>query len=291
MAEDRSLPRRHVAESPTNDESPVPFLASASSESEAYSTPIPRLQAYTIGWICALQKEYQAACRMLDEDFTRPQLIGFSDNNTYAFGKRLSNGYFERTCQLNSPPNALLGAVQEMERLHDDPNKLDRIADHMKRMDNMPKYQRPGQDRLYCADYEHRRANDNEENEENCSNCESNRLVQREERRSIREVEVHYGTIASGNSVMRDAEMRDRHAKDRELNVLCFEMEAAGVVNNLPCMTIRGICDYSDSHKNDNWQNYAALAAAAYARELLIVLNPQNVVVMPPWDAEMKRCM
>jgi nucleoside phosphorylase len=369
MAEDRSLPRRHVAESPTNDESPVPFLASASSESEAYSTPIPRLQAYMIGWICALQKEYQAACRMLDEEFTRPQLIGFSDNNTYAFGriglhyvvvgclpmgrtgnnsaasvardmvrsfpslkfalmvgigggaptkkrdirlgdvvvgvpegkqsgvvqydfgKRLSNGYFERTGQLNSPPNALLGAVQEMERLHDDPNKLDRIADHMKRMDNMPKYQRPGQDRLYCADYEHRRANDNEENEENCSNCESNRLVQREERRSIREVEVHYGTIASGNSVMRDAEMRDRHAKDRELNVLCFEMEAAGVVNNLPCMTIRGICDYSDSHKNDNWQNYAALAAAAYARELLIVLNPQNVVVMPPWDAEMKRCM
>jgi nucleoside phosphorylase len=68
-------------------------------------------------------------------------------------------------------------------------------------------------------------------------------------------------------------------------------MEAAGVVNNLPCMTIRGICDYSDPHKNDNWQNYAALAAAAYARELLIVLNPQNVVVMPPWDAEMKSCM
>ena len=43
----------------------------------------------------------------------------------------------------------------------------------------------------------------------------------------------HYGLIASGNSLMRNVRMRDRLG-DRH-NVLCFEMEAAGVVNSIPC--------------------------------------------------------
>jgi len=38
---------------------------------------------------------------------------------------------------------------------------------------------------------------------------------------------------------------------------------------DFPCIIIRGICDYADSHKNKQWQGYAALAAAAYAKELL----------------------
>jgi nucleoside phosphorylase len=334
--------------------------------------PAP-IEAYTVGWICALQEEYQAACRMLDEELDGPEAIGANDNNTYAFGrigghyvvigclpmgrvgnnnaasvardmvrsfpslkfalmvgigggaptkkrdirlgdvvvsvpdgkqsgvvqydfgKMLSNGYFERTGQLNAPPNVLLGAVQEIKRLHDDPRKPDRMTEHMRRMDDMPGYQRPGQDRLYRADYEHRdqhrdQDSDEDEDEENCPNCESNGLAQRQDRKSFREVNVHYGTIASGNAVMKDAKTRDRYAKDRELNVLCFEMEAAGLMNNLPCLVIRGICDYSDSHKNDDWHKYAALAAAAYAMELLIVLKPQNVVVMPSWDAKIDRC-
>jgi len=55
--------------------------------------------------------------------------------------------------------------------------------------------------------------------------------------------------------------------------MLCFEMEAAGLMNQLPCLVIRGICDYSDSHKNKDWQGYAALAAAAYAKILLSVVS------------------
>jgi hypothetical protein len=46
-------------------------------------------------------------------------------------------------------------------------------------------------------------------------------------------------------------------------------MEAAGMMNQLPCLIIRGICDYGDSHKNDQWQRYASATAAAYAKELL----------------------
>jgi nucleoside phosphorylase len=41
------------------------------------------------------------------------------------------------------------------------------------------------------------------------------------------------------------------------------------LMNNFPCLVIRGICDYADSHKNDVWHRYAAVTAAAYAKEFL----------------------
>jgi nucleoside phosphorylase len=59
---------------------------------------------------------------------------------------------------------------------------------------------------------------------------------------------IHYGLVASANQLMKDAGIRDRLAAEKD--VLCFEMEAAGLMNHFPCLVIRGICDYSDSHKN-----------------------------------------
>jgi hypothetical protein len=85
---------------------------------------------------------------------------------------------------------------------------------------------------------------------------------------------IHYGTIASGNQVIKDAKERDQLG--RELNAICVEMEAAGLVNNFPCIVVRGICDYADSHKNDEWQNYAAAAAAAYAKWFLGYVPPHQ---------------
>jgi WD40 repeat protein len=71
---------------------------------------------------------------------------------------------------------------------------------------------------------------------------------------------------------MRDGHLRDYLAKNHG-DILCFEMEAAGLMNQVPCLVIRGICDYADSHKNKNWQKYAAFTAAAYARLLLSVVT------------------
>jgi len=51
--------------------------------------------------------------------------------------------------------------------------------------------------------------------------------------------------------------------------ILCFEMEAAGLMNSFPCAVIRGVSNYADEFKDDVWQKYAAMAAAAYAKELL----------------------
>jgi nucleoside phosphorylase len=57
-------------------------------------------------------------------------------------------------------------------------------------------------------------------------------------------------------------------------------MEAAGLVDHIPCVAIRGICDYSDTHKNDLWQGYAAATAAAYAKELLGVILAAKLPLM-----------
>jgi hypothetical protein len=50
-------------------------------------------------------------------------------------------------------------------------------------------------------------------------------------------------------------------------------MEAAGLMDDFPCLMVRGICDYADSHKNKYWQPYAAATAAAYAKELLHIIS------------------
>jgi nucleoside phosphorylase len=83
--------------------------------------------------------------------------------------------------------------------------------------------------------------------------------------------EVHYGLIASGNKVIKNAQLRDDLREKH--GIICFEMEAAGLMNALPVAVIRGVSDYADSHKNDEWQPYAAAAAAAYARGLLDVFG------------------
>jgi len=87
---------------------------------------------------------------------------------------------------------------------------------------------------------------------------------------------VHYGTIASGNQVIKDGVTRDMLSSELG-GVLCFEMEAAGLMNNFSCLVIRGICDYSDSHKNKSWQHYAAATAAACAKEILSLIPALEV--------------
>jgi nucleoside phosphorylase len=204
---------------------------------------------------------------------------GFGGVIQYDLGKKLQDGRFQKTGQLNAPPEKLLGAIPEVQRLYNDKRKPDRIAEHIQRMGDMEDYQRPAVDRFYKSDYLH-------VDGPTCEQCDSSFLVDRQERRHRRIVRVHYGNIASGNTVLKDAIMRDAYANNSDLNILCFEMEAAGLMNNLPCLVIRGICDYCDTHKNDDWHKYAALTAAAYARELLLVLRPQRVDAMPSWAVQ-----
>jgi nucleoside phosphorylase len=89
--------------------------------------------------------------------------------------------------------------------------------------------------------------------------------------------EVWYGTIAAATQLIKDATIRDELIAEK--NVLWFEMEAGGVTNHFLCLVVRGICDYSDTHKNDAWQGYAAMVAAVYAKRLLQTIPPRTVEV------------
>ncbi|KAJ5733316.1 Pfs NACHT and Ankyrin domain protein [Penicillium manginii] len=101
-----------------------------------------------------------------------------------------------------------------------------------------------------------------------CQGCDTAGEVYRDPRDTA-DPDIHYGTIASGNTLVKDASTRDSIVADLGKDFICFEMEAAGLMNHFPCLVIRGICDYADSHKNDRWQRYASATAAAYSKELL----------------------
>ncbi|KAL3305280.1 phosphorylase superfamily protein [Colletotrichum asianum] len=78
---------------------------------------------------------------------------------------------------------------------------------------------------------------------------------------------IFIGQVASGDTVMKSGKRRDEVA--REHNVIAFEMEGAGVWDQVPCLVVKGVCDYADSHKNKVWQPYAAAVAAATTKALL----------------------
>jgi nucleoside phosphorylase len=74
---------------------------------------------------------------------------------------------------------------------------------------------------------------------------------------------------------MKDVTVQDKFRIKK--NILYFEMEAVRLVNHFLCLVIRGICDYSDSHKNKEWQGYVAMTAAVYAKDLLYQIPPTKV--------------
>ncbi|KAK6352549.1 hypothetical protein TWF730_009373 [Orbilia blumenaviensis] len=92
--------------------------------------------------------------------------------------------------------------------------------------------------------------------------------------REIQQPYVHIGAVGSGDTVMRSSQERDRLA--REEDIIGFEMEGAGVWDNLSCIIVKGVCDYCDSHKNKNWQNFASATAAAAMKALLERYNQSD---------------
>ena len=192
------------------------------------------------------------------------------------FGKMEHDG-FKRTGSLNKPPRPLLQAVQDLKTVH--LTDGDGLADHLSKMvQNKPRmaqtftHRGTEYDYLYEATYSHAGG-------ETCDRCDTRQTVRRQPRTTL-DPRIHYGNIASGNEVINDGQTRDRIAKEQ--GVICFEMEAAGLMDSFPCLVIRGICDYADSHKNKQWQPYAAAAAAAFTKELLGVIKKQGVDELEP---------
>lgn len=95
-------------------------------------------------------------------------------------------------------------------------------------------------------------------------------------RQPVNAPHIHYGCILSGNRVIKSAHYRDSLVRSH--NAIAIEMEAAGIMNKLPVGVIRGISDFADAEKADEWQMYAAATAAAYAKEIVICLQPAGTL-------------
>ncbi|KAI9768652.1 MAG: hypothetical protein M1839_003987 [Geoglossum umbratile] len=199
----------------------------------------------------------------------------------YDFGKTIQNQSFQHTRFLNQPPTVLQTAVNGLKAQYErEGHPLEAAINTIlnKKLRLQKKYKRPdsSNDRLYRSGVTHP-PNNETSCMVVCGNDPSN-LISRPERTEEEDnPAIHYGTIASANQLMKDASVRDKLVAEKD--ILCFEMEAAGLVNHFPCLVIRGICDYSDSHKNKEWQGYAAMVAAAYAKDLLCRISPKRVEV------------
>ncbi|OAA44086.1 WD domain protein [Beauveria brongniartii RCEF 3172] len=191
----------------------------------------------------------------------------------YDMGKMQQETGWERIGSVNLPPADLLSVVQFLgSRRNKLSNQMQTFIKKMIERDSsleeVSEHQGEAHDRLFNADYVHRTGNPD------CSSCDPSQEIPRPIRKSTLP-EIHYGVILSGNSVVKDAKQRDMIAMTTKQDCICFEMEAAAIVSQLPCLVIRGICDYADSHKNDVWQKYAAATAAAYAKILICNLDPR----------------
>ncbi|OCK77257.1 purine and uridine phosphorylase, partial [Lepidopterella palustris CBS 459.81] len=172
------------------------------------------------------------------------------------------------------PSQALLGAVINLRSRHMQkpgtriPQFLRELRERLEEHE-LPEFKDPGpeNDHLYDDDYLHLYGDGL------CEGlCDEKRSKLRNERgaKAWRKEDtpfIHYGTIGSSNAlVISGAKRNELYEKHR---AICFEMESAGVMNDVQCLVIRGICDYADSHKNKKWQKYAAATAAACAKEIL----------------------
>ncbi|KAF2220404.1 hypothetical protein BDZ85DRAFT_275525 [Elsinoe ampelina] len=201
----------------------------------------------------------------------------------FDMGKRLPDGTFKITSHLDNPPSPLRAALNGLRSKHDiEGNCIQTMVDQaLTKIFKRSKYSRPPQetDRLFSRNSLHR-SDQWDDCSDTCSGPDTLIVP-----RNIRGEEddnpaIHYGPIGSSNTLLRDASERDELARIH--HILCIEMEAAGLMNHWPCLVIRGICDYADSHKNKRWQGYAAMTAAAYAKSLLLRLPADKVEEFQP---------
>lgn len=224
--------------------------------------------------------------RHLDEDIRLGDVVvsrpgaGSGSIIQFDYGKARLDGEWEPKRTLNNTPIVLLEALSRLQSNHiRGRSKIQAFLVDMltknpylrnaKKKERRFVHQGFGNDQLFSASYSHVEG-------PTCDKCDPYEKVQRDKRLTIEPL-IHYGTIASGNVVVKDASFRDKIAEFAGSDCICIEMEAAGLMKNFPCLVIRGICDYADSHQNKRWQPYASATAAAYAKELLGYIPMKNL--------------
>ncbi|KAB8234347.1 purine and uridine phosphorylase [Aspergillus alliaceus] len=104
--------------------------------------------------------------------------------------------------------------------------------------------------------------------------CDEKQVSRRRDGAEAVKASLHIGKVASANRVMKSGDHRDNIIKAER--VIGFEMEGAGVWDNISCIIIKGVCDYADSHKSKTWQAYAAATGASAAKTFLEYWSPTH---------------
>lgn len=164
----------------------------------------------------------------------------------YNIGKIITEGKFEKTSSLNSPPRALLTAVNTLSTacIQDPPKYPEYIKKGIGRTSRTRRnfgQPDPQTDRFFQTKYDHPL------DKSSCCDCP----VEWKETRDPQEdndPQPHYSIITSSNKVIKHGLTRD--SLRLGTGALCFEMKTAGLILDFPCIVIHGIYDYADSHKN-----------------------------------------
>ncbi|QRD91540.1 hypothetical protein F9C07_2229464 [Aspergillus flavus] len=161
----------------------------------------------------------------------------------YDADKFKDNGVFHITSHLNRPPSLLLTATQKLLSDHDSElgqmgNYISQVCSRLARLPALRASRFPGWDRDQLFISSYKHTGEGD-----CSKWDRAYLVKRLDRESDIPV-VHYGLIASGSAVMRSAQRQDQ---------------------------------LRDEWDNKEWEPYAAITAAAYAKDLLRVIHPETV--------------
>ncbi len=188
----------------------------------------------------------------------------------YDYGKREADGKFVLKGCLDKSHPLLLSADATMQV--GEVMKKNMLRKALKRITEKSGFARPDTaDILFDKEFNHAAPGND------CTEC-LNRAPQKVVERVTKpaEPQVHRGLILSGSSVVKNSEDRSHLRRDNP-DAICYEMEAAGIMDEIPCLVVRGICDYADTHKQDGWHYYAAAVAAAYGRALLLNIYGEHV--------------
>lgn len=211
------------------------------------------------------------------------------------FGRRLPDGLAVRKTGVDAleRPNAKIRS--HISKFKSDPTVEATVADLLSQTKGVIGYPELTNDVLFDPTYRHKHHDGTCDKCARCTSradpackesihasceelgCDLSKLVSRSHSRAEEGhgiPSVHYGTYASADTVMRSGEDRDEIAKNE--GIVAFEMEAVGVWQSFPgrAIIIKGVCDYADSHKNKQWQAYAARTAAAYLKVFLTHWSP-----------------
>lgn len=216
----------------------------------------------------------------------------------YDFGRQFPDTFSTREGVVSRPPPSIRTMLAKLKGVHMQERVETTISETLKGSKDNPAFKQacyPGvdKDELYQSTYQHKHQDPpackicdvsegggasrvcEEARTMTCQQlgCQKDSLVPRRRlqeasaKNCVPNPKIHIGPIGSGDTVMKSGQHRD--AISAQHNVIAFEMEASGVWDTLPCLVIKGVCDYADSHKNKHWQHYSAVTAAICMKAVL----------------------